>query len=148
MVNLSQHFTLAELTKTELRKFDNTPPPAVIPNIKRMAEKLERVRELLGGKPIVVNSCYRSKEVNKAVGSKETSKHCEGLAVDFICPSYGTPLAICERIEKSDLQYDQLILEFFNPATGAGWVHLGLGAKTRRQTLTINQQGTFAGLHP
>lgn len=147
-MNLTSHFTLAELTKTELRKFDNTPPPSVIQNIKRVAEKLERVRELLGGKSIVVNSCYRSKDVNKAVGSKETSAHREGLAADFICPQYGNPMAICERIEKSDLQYDQLILEFFNPATGAGWVHLGLGAKMRRQSLTVNQHGTFAGLHP
>ena len=147
-MNLSNHFTLAELTKTELRKFDNTPPPAIIPNLKRMAEKLERVRELLGGQPIVINSGYRSKDVNKAVGSKETSAHREGLAADFICPQYGSPLAICKRIIASDLHYDQVILEFYNPTTGSGWVHLGLGAKMRRQTLTINVHGTFAGLHP
>ena len=147
-MHLTNHFTLAELTKTELRKFDNTPPPAILPNIRRMAEKLERVRELLGSKPIIVNSCYRSKEVNKAVGSKETSKHREGLAADFVCPSYGTPLAICERIINSKLNFDQIILEFYNPSTGSGWVHLALGAKMRRRVLTINQHGTFAGLQP
>lgn len=147
-MHLSSHFTLAELTKTELRRFDNTPPDAIIPNLKRMAEALESIRTLLGGKPLIINSCYRSKEVNKAVGSKETSKHREGLAADFICPAYGSPLAICERIIKSDLNYDQIILEFYNPTTGGGWIHLGLGAKMRRQTLTINHHGVFAGLHP
>lgn len=147
-MHLSSHFTFAELTKTELRRFDNTPPDAVIPNLKRMAEALESIRGLLGGKPIIVNSCYRSKDVNKAVGSKETSKHREGLAADFICPQYGSPLAIVERIMASDLYFDQVILEFYNPTTGVGWVHYGLGSKMRRQVLTINQHGTFAGIHP
>ena len=147
-MNLSSHFTLAELTKTEIRKYDNTPPNAILPNLKRTAEMLEDVRMLLGGKPIIINSCYRSKEVNKAVGSKETSKHREGLAADFICPTYGSPFEIVKRIEISNINFDQLILEFYNPATGSGWVHLGLGAKMRRQVLTINSHGVFAGIHP
>lgn len=147
-MNLSNHFTLAELTKTEIRRLDNTPPNAILPNLKRMAEALESVRTLLGGKPLIINSCYRSKDVNKAVGSKETSKHREGLAADFICPHYGSPLDIVNRIADSDLMFDQLILEFYNPSTGAGWVHYGLGSKMRRQILTINQHGTFAGIHP
>lgn len=148
MNQLTNHFTLAELTCTELRKLDNTPPTAILPNIQRMAETLEVVRTLLGGKPIHVNSCYRSKKVNDAVGSKDTSKHREGLAADFKCQSYGSPIAIVEAIAASDISFDQLILEFFNPATGAGWVHLGLAAKNRRQVLTINQHGAFAGIHP
>lgn len=146
MNNLSDHFTLQELTKTEIRKFDNTPPNAIIPNLKRMADSLESVRTLLGGKAIIVNSCYRSKEVNKAVGSKETSKHREGLAADFICPQYGTPADIVKAIVKSNINFDQLILEFFNPDTGSGWVHLGLGSKMRHQVLTINKHGTFSGV--
>src|SRR5574340_1775599 len=100
-MNLSNHFTLAELTHTEQRKFDNTPPPAVIPNIKRIADTLERIRTLLGSNSIHVHSCYRSKDVNKAVGSKNTSKHREGLAADFTCPQYGNPQAIVERIAAS-----------------------------------------------
>ena len=145
---LTNHFTLTELTKTELRKIDNTPPAAILPNIKRTAETLEAVRTLLGGQPINVNSCYRSRAVNKAIGGSKTSKHMEGLAADFTCQTYGSPLAIVEAIAKSDISFDQLILEFFNPATGTGWVHLGLAAKNRRQTLTINQYGTFSGIHP
>lgn len=147
-MQLSNHFTIEELTKTEIRKFDNTPPNAIIPNLKRMADILEEVRTLLGGKPIIVNSCYRSKDVNKAVGSKETSQHREGLAADFTCPSYGSVFEIVKRIEESKMMFDQLIMEFYNPATGAGWVHLGIGSKMRRQTLTINSHGAFAGIHP
>lgn len=147
-MNLSSHFTIEELTKTEIRKFDNTPPPAILPNLKRVAEFMESVRTLLGGNPIIINSCYRSKEVNKAVGSKETSMHREGMAVDFICPQYGSPIEVVEKIAGSNLNFDQLILEFYNPTTKAGWVHIGLGSKMRRQTLTVNQYGTFAGIHP
>lgn len=147
-MQLSSHFTVEELTKTEIRKFDNTPPNAIIPNLKRMADILEEVRTLLGGKPILVNSCYRSKDVNKAVGSKDTSQHREGLAADFTCPSYGSVFEIVKRIEESKMMFDQLIMEFYNPATGAGWVHLSIGSKMRRQTLTINSHGAFAGIHP
>lgn len=147
-MKLSSHFTFEELTKTELRKFDNTPPNAIIPNLKRMADKLEDVRALLDGKPIIVNSGYRSKKVNDAVGSKDTSQHREGLAADFTCPSYGSVFEIMKRIEGSDMVFDQLIMEFYNPATGAGWVHLGIGSKMRRQILTVNSHGAFAGIHP
>lgn len=147
-MQLSSHFTVEELTKTEIRKFDNTPPNAIIPNLKRMADILEEVRTLLGGKPILVNSCYRSKDVNKAVGSKDASQHREGLAADFTCPSYGSVFEIVKRIEESKMMFDQLIMEFYNPATGAGWVHLSIGSKMRRQTLTINSHGAFAGIHP
>lgn len=148
MKYLTSHFTLAELIHTDLRKFDNTPPDAILPNIQRMAETLEAVRTLLGDKPIHINSCYRSKKVNDAVGSKDTSKHREGLAADFKCQCFGSPLAIVETISASTIPFDQLILEFFNPETGAGWVHLGLAAKNRRQILTINSYGCFAGIHP
>ncbi len=145
---LTNNFTLPELTHTEVRKYDNTPPDAIIPNIIRTANKLEEVRALLGSKPINVNSCYRSRAVNKAIGGSKTSKHMEGLAADFTCQTYGSPLAIVEAIAKSDISFDQLILEFFNPATGRGWVHIGLAAKNRKQILTINPHGTFSGIHP
>lgn len=144
-MNLTQHFTLEEMTRTDLRKLDNTPPPAIIPNIKRMAEFMEQVRTELGH-AIHVHSCFRSKKVNDAVGSKDTSKHREGLACDFTCPIYGDPLDIVEKLSKSGLNFDQLILEFYEPKV-KGWVHIGLGAKMRRQVLTINQHGTYAGIH-
>lgn len=147
-MNLTSHFTIEELTKTDLRQFDNTPPDAILPNLKKMADKLEDVRTLLGGRAIIVNSCFRSKKVNDAVGSKDTSSHREGLAADFICPSYGSVFDIIKKIDESLMIFDQLILEFYNPSTGSGWVHLGIGSKMRRQILTINSHGAFAGIHP
>lgn len=144
---LTNNFTLGELIHTDLRQYDNTPPDAIIPNIERMAQKLEEVRELLCYS-IHVTSCFRSKKVNDAVGSKDTSKHREGLAADFKCPSFGSPLKIVHEIADSGIDFDQLILEFYNPETGGGWVHLGLAAKSRRQILTINGHGCYAGIHP
>lgn len=147
MKYLSEHFTFAELTHTDMRQFDNTPPEAIMPNLVRMANKLEEVRDLLNA-PIHVNSCYRSKKVNDAVGSKDTSKHREGLAADFKCPKFGDPMDIVKAIADSDIDFDQLILEFYDPESGRGWIHLGIGAKHRRQILTINKHGVFAGIHP
>lgn len=145
-MNLTQHFTLAEMTHTELRQFDNTPPAELLPSLRRMASFMEMVRAELGGRAVNVHSCYRSKQVNDAVGSSDTSTHRLGLAVDFVCPAYGDPLAIAEKLQNSVLNFDQLILEFYRPGVG-GWVHIGLGPKMRRQILTINRTGTFAGLH-
>ncbi len=93
---------------------------------------MERVRTLLGDQPIVVHSGYRSLEVNNAVGGVGTSAHCRGLACDFVCPAFGTPVEVARAILKSDLQYDQLILEY-------RWVHVGLvrdGSLSRHEALT------------
>ena len=71
-MNLSEHFTLDELTHTDHRELDNTPNEQELANLKRLAEFLETVKGVLGGKPIMVNSAFRSKMVNDAVGSKDT----------------------------------------------------------------------------
>jgi len=93
---------------------------------------METIRTLLGGRPIIVHSGYRSSQVNKAVGGAATSAHCFGLACDFVCPEFGTPYDVALAILKSDIEYDQLILEY-------GWVHVGLaqrGIVFRRESLT------------
>ena len=150
IVNLSQHFTLAEFIASEVaarRNIDNSSPPQqVIDNLKRIAQTMEDVRALLC-KAIIVTSGYRCSALNKLVGSKPTSKHVQGLACDFKCPQYGDPMAIAQKIAESAIQFDQLLLEFYNPATGDGWVHIGLGSDVRRQVLTVNSRGTFSGLH-
>ena len=74
-MNLTEHFTLEELTHTDHRSLSNTPNEAELANLKRLAEFLEKVKTVLGGKPIMVNSAFRSKAVNDAVGSKDTSQH-------------------------------------------------------------------------
>jgi len=111
---------------------DNTPTPAVAANLELVAASMEKIRTLLGDKPIVVRSGYRSAEVNHAVGGVSTSAHCHGLACDFICPDFGTPAEVALAIMKSDIKYDQLILEY-------GWVHVGLaqeGSSSRHEALT------------
>ena len=134
-MTISEHFTLEGLTFSEVAArlgLDNTPDRIVITNLGRVAAVLESIRTLLGDKPIVVHSGYRSAEVNQAVGGVVTSAHCHGLACDFVCPAFGTPLEAALAILKSDIDYDQLILEY-------GWVHIGLvqkGLLSRREALT------------
>ncbi|CAB5194980.1 Peptidase M15A, C-terminal [uncultured Caudovirales phage] len=134
---MTPHFSLAELTTTDHREFDNTPPPEVLPNLMRMALLMEQVRSLLG-QPIFVTSGYRSKQVNDAVGSKDTSQHRLGCAVDFKCARL-TPDQIVKRIKASDFAFDQLIREFDS------WTHISVpssqGVAPRRQTLIIDRAG-------
>jgi zinc D-Ala-D-Ala carboxypeptidase len=85
-MNLTPHFTLEELTHTDHRQFDNEPNEAELENIKRLAAFLEEVKTALGGRPIMVNSAFRSKQVNDAVGSKDTSQHRIGCAADIRVP--------------------------------------------------------------
>ena len=79
---MTPHFSLAELTTTDHREFKNEPNPSEIANLQRLAELLEQVKVAIGGKPVMVNSAFRSKQVNDAVGSKDTSQHRLGCAAD------------------------------------------------------------------
>lgn len=140
-MNLTKHFELEEFLVSETASrlgIDNSPTPEVMTNLMRLAIILEDVRELLG-KPIIITSGYRSPALNAAVpGSSKTSAHRHGLAVDFIAPSYGSPLDVSIAISGSDIQYDQLIHE------GGRWVHLGLakpGSTARLQKLTARFPG-------
>lgn len=137
-MNLSPHFSLEELTRTDHREFDNTPPPEVMPNLRRMAFLMEQVREVLV-QPIIVTSGYRSKQVNDAVGSKDTSQHRLGCAVDFRCTQL-KPDNIVKMLRASKVPFDQLIREFDS------WTHISIpsvaGAAPRGQVLIIDRQGT------
>lgn len=132
-MNISQHFTLEELTHSQTaarRGIDNRPPESVLVNLRDvLCPGLEQVRALLG-KPILISSGYRSPEVNRAVGGSRTSAHMTGLAADINCPGL-TPAALAHIIKASDIEFDQLILEFDS------WVHFGLADKPRGQLLTI-----------
>jgi zinc D-Ala-D-Ala carboxypeptidase len=138
-MNLSEHFTLEELCFSEAAArlgLDNTPTAAVVANLRLVAAVMEKIRSL-GNRPIIVHSGYRAPEVNKAVGGVATSAHCRGLACDFVCPAFGTPGEVAKAILKSDIEYDQLILEY-------GWVHVGLadeGRLCRRENLTKTSAG-------
>jgi putative chitinase len=143
-MQLSQHFTLDELTHTDHRELDNTPNDIEINNLKRLAEFLEQVKTVLGGKPVMVNSAFRSKAVNDAVGSKDSSQHCVGCAADIRIPGM-TPDEVVKAIIASDIGYDQVIREFASP-TGGGWTHISVPTepmgKPRKQALIIDKQGT------
>ena len=144
-MNLTEHFTLEELTHTDHREFDNEPNDAEFENIKRLAEFLEEVKTVLGGKPIMVNSAFRSKQVNDAVGSKDTSQHRIGCAADIRVPSM-TPDQVVRAVIASGIGYDQVIREFSDPVKGGGWTHVSIpnqeGGTPRKQALIIDKQGT------
>jgi zinc D-Ala-D-Ala carboxypeptidase len=138
-MNLTPHFTLEELTHTDHRQFDNEPNEAELENIKRLAAFLEEVKTALGGRPIMVNSAFRSKQVNDAVGSKDTSQHRIGCAADIRVPGV-TPDEVVKTIIAAGLPYDQVIREFDR------WTHISIpnepARAPRKQALIIDKQGT------
>ena len=131
---MTEHFTLEELTATSHRQFDNTPNEAETANLQRLAEFLERVKAALDGKPVMINSAFRSKQVNDSVGSKDTSQHRTGCAADFKVPGM-TPDAVVRAIIAAGLPYDQIIREF------DAWTHISISDKPRQQALIIDKQG-------
>lgn len=138
-MNLSPHFTLDELTHTDHRELDNSPTQDEISNLQRLANFLEEVKTVLGGKPIMVNSAFRSKQVNDAVGSKDTSQHRIGCAADIRVPAM-TPDEVVRAVIASGIGYDQIIREFDR------WTHISIpnqeGGTPRKQALIIDKQGT------
>ena len=134
-MNLTENFTLEVLTTTSHRQFDNTPNEAELANLQKLAEFLEEVKALLDGKPIMINSAFRSKQVNDSVGSKDTSQHRTGSAADFKVPGM-TPDQVVRAIIDSDLQFDQIIREF------DAWTHISISPYPRRQALIIDRAGT------
>lgn len=143
-MRLSPNFSLSELSYSETaeeRGIDNTPPPEVVENLRRLAAGLESVRALLGA-PLEISSGYRCPALNEAVGGSSTSQHMQGLAADFECTAFGTPLEVADAIRRSDLEFDQCILEY------GRWVHLSFSDAPRRRLLTIydDDKGYVAGL--
>jgi putative chitinase len=136
---MTEHFTLEELTHTDHRTLDNTPNETELANIQRLAEFLEELKTVLGGKPIMVNSAFRSKAVNDAVGSKDTSQHRIGCAADIRVPAM-TPDQVVRAVIASGIGYDQVIREFDR------WTHISIpnqdGGTPRKQALIIDKQGT------
>jgi len=132
-VNLSPHFTLAEMTVTDHRLLDNSPTQIEISNLQRLAQFLETVKTTLGGKPIMINSAFRSKAVNDAVGSRDTSQHRLGLAADFRVPGMAPDAVVRALLH---LPFDQIIREY------DAWTHISISDKPRRQALIIDRQGT------
>ena len=138
-MNLSEHFTLDELTHTDHREFDNVPNESELANLKRLAAFLETVKSTIGGKVVIVNSAFRSKQVNDAVGSSDRSQHRLGCAADIRVPQM-TPDEVVKAIIAAGLPFDQVIREFDR------WTHVSIpntaDAKPRGQKLIIDKTGT------
>jgi zinc D-Ala-D-Ala carboxypeptidase len=144
-MRLSPHFTLAEMTVSDAArrlKLDNRPSGVHLQNLTATAHNMEKVRALLGN-PVFVSSAYRAPKVNEAVGGVENSDHMLGWAVDFTCPSYGSPYLVCARLADSDLEFDQVICE------KRRWVHISFNPRMRRQVMTLlpNSKRYLEGLH-
>jgi uncharacterized protein YcbK (DUF882 family) len=141
-MKLSENFSLEELTNSETaarNNWDNTPNATELANLVRLAAFLEEVKTVLGGKPVMINSAFRSKAVNDAVGSKDTSQHRSGCAADIRVPSM-TPDEVVKAVIASGIGYDQIIREFDR------WTHISVpntaGDNPRRQSLIIDKTGT------
>lgn len=138
-MKLTKNFTLEELTATQHRTLDNTPNSSEINNLRRLAEMLEEVKTLLDGKPIMINSGFRSKAVNDAVGSKDSSQHRVGCAADIRVPGL-TPDQVVKAIIGSPIAFDQIIREFDS------WTHISVpnnpSGIPRKQALIIDKVST------
>lgn len=159
-MKLSPNFSLVEFTrsaKAQALGIDNTPPTKALENLKKTAAMLERIRSSFdGGRgltfPIVVTSGYRSPELNKAIGSVSTSDHIQGMAADWISPSFGKPFQICKFLApKIDLLgIGQLIYEAVRRKDGSlsEWIHAStrVPSSAANRVITITSVGTMLGI--
>jgi zinc D-Ala-D-Ala carboxypeptidase len=142
MTQLTANFSLAELTRSEAADrngWDNTPNAQEIENLKRLAALLQQVKTAVGGKPVMINSGFRSKQVNDSVGSKDSSQHRLGCAADIRVPGM-KPREVVEACIAAGVPFDQIILEFDS------WTHVSVPNtpefKPRNSRLIIDKQGT------
>ena len=139
-MQLSKHFKLEEFTKsmTATRKgISNEPGSGDIKNLENVCyEILEPVRAKFE-KPITITSGYRSEELCEAIGSKKTSQHSKGQAVDFEIA--GIPNIQVAYWLQNNVDFDQLILEFWTGEANSGWIHCSfVEGSNRKQVLTYD----------
>ena len=150
-MQLSEHFNLKEFTKSETairKRIDNTPNAVHAQNLKNVCEKiLEPVRNHFG-KPVRINSGYRGPALNAAVGGSSKSQHCNGEAVDFEID--GLPNPELAKWVSENCEFDQIILEFYDPKEGpnSGWVHAsyttsGANRKQKMTAVTVNGKTVY-----
>ncbi|MDB5695775.1 MAG: Peptidase [Sphingomonas bacterium] len=133
MTRLSRHFTLAEMIASDAaRALDiaNLPTAAHLANLRTTALGMEQVRAVLGNRPITIESAYRARRVNEAVGGVPNSAHAQGLAVDFTVAGLSASAA-ARMLQASWLVFDQLILE-----VSRGVCHISFAPELRREVLT------------
>jgi zinc D-Ala-D-Ala carboxypeptidase len=147
-MQLTEHFTLAEMTASQTARDigdPNTPSAKEISNLKTLCEKVLEPVRLAFGRPVRINSGYRSRRTNAAVGSKESSQHRTGQAADIEIE--GITNAQLAKWIRDTLIFDQLILEAYRPGVaGSGWVHVSYGPRMRHQVMTM-QLGTHGPVY-
>jgi hypothetical protein len=146
-MNLTQNFTIQEVnfsSTADRLGIDNTLPAALWDSVLKTAVGMEKVRAALGNKPVSIDSWYRCLELNRALKSKDTSQHLKGEAVDFICPTYGTPTQIAKFLltNQSLIRWDQLILEH-------SWIHISWNSSNpnsgqRGEVLSLLSTGGYS----
>ena len=147
-MKLSQHFELGELTKTSVKtKDDNIPSHVAIENLKRLCVWLEHLRaqyNLLysdGSHPIVINSGYRSEEVNRKVGGSPASNHLTGCAVDIkvfgIEEALRYAVILLNYADLADEKFDELLIE--RSPKGTYWVHFAVRPSGNRRKIRFIQ---------
>lgn len=143
--HLSSHFSYLEATHslTALSHgISNEANEMQLANMLNTARRMEVVRQLLGH-PIQINSWLRVSELNRLVGSRDTSDHINGNAVDFTSPLFGTPVQICRLLVhyQDSVGFKQLILEH-------SWVHISFDpnstATPKLQVLSLLDSGAYA----
>jgi hypothetical protein len=146
-MNLSPHFTLAELTVSAIAARNglrNEPQANDVDQLRRLcALILEPLRAALGA-PIIVLSGYRSLKVNALAGGSRTSHHMEGRAADIIVPGR-TPLEVCALVAQLGLPFEQCIHEF------GEWCHVSVALSAtapKRATLTATHAGSRVAYRP
>ena len=136
--NLSQHFTLGEFTRSNHPEVYNIPSHEAIANMKRLCVWLEVLRNKVGH-PIVINSGYRSPQLNRKVGGAPTSNHLTGCAVDIRTSGFEqaieyTAILIVYATE-SDQEFDELLIE--KNRYGAVWLHFAVRPKENRHKVNF-----------
>lgn len=149
-MKLGKYFSLTEMTQSQAalrRGIDNTPNSSQIENLKSLVENvLDPLREHYG-RPVMVNSGFRSGKLNRAIGGSKNSQHMKGEAADIEIPGVSN-LELAKFIA-ANFEFDQLILEFHTPSIpDSGWVHVSWkrNSKNRKSILTINKTGTKQGI--
>jgi len=137
MIKLSEHFTFAEMTRTNTR-IENVPNEAQVENLKRLCGWLERLREKVG-KPIIINSGYRSEAVNKAVGGVKSSNHLTGCAADIhvtgIEQLVRYAAVLLDISDESQEAFDELLLE--RSSRGTYWIHFAVRPSGNRRKVAF-----------
>ena len=137
-MQLSEHYSLGEFTESEYKDVYNIPSHVAIENMKRICGWLEVLRDRYGA-PIIINSGYRSPQLNKLVGGVATSNHVTGCAVDIRCSGAEQAIRyayiLLDYADESNELFDELLIE--KSARGSYWVHFAVRPNDNRRKVRI-----------